>query len=98
MISLSRRTGQYQELQKYFKELTEEKLDTRTSEILVAYFCDRRSYEDIAKKFCLTRERVRQIAEKGIRVLRHGTRGDYLWSWVLREYFMLWRELLKLKQ
>ena len=59
-------------------------LTPRESDVLMLYFgLDGRSsnsltLEEIGERFCLTRERVRQIKEKAIRRLRHTTRSKSL--------------------
>ncbi len=58
-----------------------ETLTEREREILKCFFgigCSEMTLEEIADKFDLTRERVRQIKEKAIRRLRHSSRSKLL--------------------
>ncbi|MCL2561003.1 MAG: RNA polymerase sigma factor RpoD/SigA [Rikenellaceae bacterium] len=64
------------EVDRALSTLTEREKD------IVKYFfgigCQEMTLEEIGEKFGLTRERVRQIKEKAIRRLRHGTRSKQL--------------------
>jgi RNA polymerase primary sigma factor len=58
-----------------------ETLDEREREIIKCFFgigCSEMTLEEIADKFSLTRERVRQIKEKAIRRLRQSSRSQLL--------------------
>lgn len=61
-------------------------LSTRESEVISLYFGLNRkqamTLEEIGDKFCLTRERVRQIKEKATRRLRHTSRNRTLRSYL----------------
>ena len=59
-------------------------LTPREADVITMYFGlgssgnSAMTLEEIGEKFCLTRERVRQIKEKAIRRLRHTTRSKAL--------------------
>jgi RNA polymerase primary sigma factor len=59
-------------------------LTPREADVLMLYFGlggggnNSLTLEEIGERFCLTRERVRQIKEKAIRRLRHTTRSKSL--------------------
>ncbi|HEY8936828.1 MAG TPA: RNA polymerase sigma factor RpoD/SigA [Cyclobacteriaceae bacterium] len=61
-------------------------LTRRESDVLILYFGLNEEHpmtlEEIGEKFSLTRERVRQIKEKGIRRLRHTSRSKILKSYL----------------
>jgi RNA polymerase primary sigma factor len=61
-------------------------LSERETEIIKLYYGLNKEHpltlEEIGDKFNLTRERVRQIKEKGIRRLRHASRSKYLRSYL----------------
>lgn len=61
-------------------------LSCREAEVIRLYYGIGREHaltlEEIGERFGLTRERVRQIKEKGIRRLRHNTRSKYLRSYL----------------
>ena len=51
-----------------------ESLAPREAQAILAYYKDEGTLEDVAKKFSVTRERIRQIIMKGVRKLRHPSR------------------------
>ena len=56
-------------------------LSIREAEVIRLFYgldCEILTLEEIAEKFNLTRERVRQIKEKAIRRLRHASRKESL--------------------
>jgi len=61
-------------------------LSERETEVIKLYYGLNKEHphtlEEIGDKFNLTRERVRQIKEKGIRRLRHASRSSYLRSYL----------------
>lgn len=60
-------------------------LTDRERDIIRYFFgigCPEMTLEEIGEKFGLTRERVRQIKEKAIRRLRHGSRNKFLKSYL----------------
>jgi len=61
-------------------------LSERETEVIKLYYGLNKEHpltlEEIGDKFNLTRERVRQIKEKGIRRLRHASRSNYLRSYL----------------
>jgi RNA polymerase primary sigma factor len=64
------------EIQRALATLTE-----RETDIIIQFFgigCQEMTLEEIAERFGLTRERVRQIKEKAIRRLRHTSRSKLL--------------------
>jgi RNA polymerase primary sigma factor len=69
------------EIERALSTLTE-----RETEIIKLYYGLNKEHpltlEEIGDKFNLTRERVRQIKEKGIRRLRHASRSKYLRSYL----------------
>jgi RNA polymerase primary sigma factor len=64
------------EIQRALETLTE-----RETDVITQFFgigCQEMTLEEIAERFGLTRERVRQIKEKAIRRLRHTSRSKLL--------------------
>jgi len=53
-------------------------LDTREHDVLVDRYINKLTYEQIAKSYGVTRERIRQIVAKTLRKLRHPTRANAL--------------------
>lgn len=54
-----------------------DKLDERRKDILKMYFSDKVTYDTIAKKYGVTRERIRQILYKDLRIFK---RNYELWT------------------
>ncbi len=52
-------------------------LTPRTSDILVSYYSGA-TLEELGKRYCLTRERIRQLVRKGLRLLRRGGHIKYI--------------------
>lgn len=52
-------------------------LTPRTKDILVSYYSGA-TLEELGKRYCLTKERIRQLVQKGLRLLRRGGRIKYI--------------------
>lgn len=56
------------------QQLIDDVLSVREKQVLELRWRDKKTYDEICKVFCVTRERIRQIETKALRKLNHPTR------------------------
>lgn len=84
-------------LPEYLKEVVDTELSEREAKCVHLRFIDLMNYEQIAKEFNVTRERIRQILAKAIRKLRHPHRSFKYLAVQRYEYDKLQQENAMLK-